>query len=170
MYAPDGSLLTSKSIHGGGALDLPALPVDGTYQVFVDPAYGETLTAQLRLATGTAEGLGVANAPASYEARGAGEAAYFTFTAQAGENLGLGIRELRVGTEDWYDYVVVQVYRPDGTRWTYDYCHVRHGGCQQNLSNLSAGTYAVVVEPSRSMQQLQFKVALSKEGQGVQHG
>nr|WP_255555729.1 IPT/TIG domain-containing protein [Pseudoxanthomonas sp. PXM05] len=166
VYAPDRTLLTSGTLRGGGALDLSTLPADGTYQVFVDPEYGETLTAQLRLATGTAEGLGVANGSVSYEARAAGEAAYFTFTAKEGDNLGLGISELQVTPENWYAYSYVRVFRPDGTQLRYRYCYVSYGGCDVNLPRLSAGTYAVVVEPASSTQRLQFKVTLSADVTG----
>ncbi|WP_181444208.1 IPT/TIG domain-containing protein [Pseudoxanthomonas sp. z9] len=166
VYAPDRTLLTSKALRGGGALDLPALPADGSYQVFVDPAHGKTLTAQLRLATGTAEGLGVANEPISYEARGAGEAAYFTFTAKDGDNLGLGISELQITPENWHTYSYVQVYRPDGKQGWSSTCYVSDGGCDVNLSRLSAGTYAVVVEPVSAGQRLQFKASLSADGTG----
>jgi hypothetical protein len=163
VYTPQGSLLTSRSVRTGDTLDLPVLPADGTYQVFVDPEYGETLTAQLRLATGTAEGLGVANAPAAYEVRGAGEAAYFTFTARDGDNLGLGLSEL-ADNEDRHAYL--RVYRPDGAQLRYRYCYVSYGGCDVNLPRLSAGTYAVVVEPASSTQRLQFKVTLSADVTG----
>ncbi|MCL6712786.1 IPT/TIG domain-containing protein [Pseudomonas sp. R2.Fl] len=164
VYAPDRTLLTSGTLRGGGALDLPALPADGSYQVFVDPYYGETLTAQLRLATGTAEGLGVTNAPAAYEARGTGEAAYFTFTAREGDNLGLGISELRISGGS---YAYVRVYRPDGKRGWSSTCYLSHGGCEVNLPRLSAGTYAVVVEPASAGQRLQFKATLSADVTGL---
>jgi len=167
VYAPDHSILMSRRLRGGGALALPTLPADGAYQVFVDPYSGGTLTAQLRLATGTAEGLGATNGPVSYEARGAGEAAYFTFTAKEGDNLGLGISELQMAPESWYTYGYVRVFRPDGEQGWYEACYLSHGGCEVNLPRLSAGTYAVVVESASSTQRLRFKATLSSDVTGA---
>ncbi|MGN6223472.1 IPT/TIG domain-containing protein [Pseudoxanthomonas sp.] len=160
VYAPDGSLFTSRTIKVGGTLDLPALPVDGTYQLFVDPAHGETLTVQLRLATGTIEGLQSDTGQANYAANQLGEAAYFTFVAKEGDNLGLGISELML-SEGSYAYV--HVSRPDGRELRYAYCYASNGGCDLNLPELKAGTYAVVVKPSAPAQQMRFKATLSSD-------
>lgn len=160
VYAPDGSLFTSRTIKVGGTLDLPALPVDGTYQLFVDPANGETLTVQLRLATGTIEGLQSDTGQANYAANQLGEAAYFTFVAKEGDNLGLGISELML-SEGSYAYV--HVSRPDGRELRYAYCYASNGGCDLNLPELKAGTYAVVVKPSAPAQQMRFKATLSSD-------
>ncbi len=157
VYTPQGSLLTSRWVRAGDTLDLPVLPADGSYQVFVDPEYGKTLTTQLRLATGTAEGLGVTNAPTSYEARGAGEVAYFTFTASEGDNLGLGISEMRIVRGN---SAYVEVHQPSGDRLMQGTCST---GCRVSLSSLSAGIYAVIVKQSPAGRQLQFKATLSAD-------
>lgn len=53
LLHPDGSTLKGTSFFNGatGGIDLPALPVTGTYTIFVDPVYGTTTNATLVLTT-----------------------------------------------------------------------------------------------------------------------
>ncbi|WP_158645234.1 hypothetical protein [Xanthomonas oryzae] len=71
-------------------MNLSNLPATGTYTVFVDPSNGETLSAQLTLATGTAGGQTTNGASGSYATTVPGQNVYLTFKAAAGQNLGLG--------------------------------------------------------------------------------
>ncbi|WP_218821493.1 hypothetical protein, partial [Xanthomonas oryzae] len=53
VYKPDGAVLNSAYAGSNGisatTLNLPNLPMTGTYTVFVDPYYGETLSTQLTI-------------------------------------------------------------------------------------------------------------------------
>ncbi len=49
VYAPDGSRVNSMVIQTDGALTLSNLPLTGTYQLLMDPYYGETASAQILL-------------------------------------------------------------------------------------------------------------------------
>jgi len=51
LYRPDGSALSSISFANGGAggSNLPALPLTGTYTIFVDPPVGATMNATFTL-------------------------------------------------------------------------------------------------------------------------
>ena len=53
LLHPDGSTLKGTSFFNGatGGIDLPALPVTGTYTIFVDPVYGTAMNATLMLTT-----------------------------------------------------------------------------------------------------------------------
>ncbi|WP_045764115.1 pre-peptidase C-terminal domain-containing protein [Xanthomonas albilineans] len=53
VYAPDGTLLNTVSVSASGSLNLSKLPTTGTYTVFVDPHYGETISSQLLVGTST---------------------------------------------------------------------------------------------------------------------
>ncbi|WP_045766515.1 hypothetical protein [Xanthomonas albilineans] len=53
VYAPDGSLLNTVSVSASGSLTLSKLSTTGTYTVFVDPHYGETVSSQLLVGTST---------------------------------------------------------------------------------------------------------------------
>ncbi|WP_218976391.1 hypothetical protein, partial [Xanthomonas hortorum] len=96
VYKPDGAALASTSIGTSSAtiLNLPNLPVTGTYTVFIDPYQGETLSTQLTLATGTTSGQVTNGASGSFATSIPEQSVYLTFTATAGQNLGLALSDL----------------------------------------------------------------------------
>ncbi len=49
VYSPDGSQVNSTAVQTDGTLTLSNLPLTGTYQLFMDPYYGETASAQILL-------------------------------------------------------------------------------------------------------------------------
>jgi hypothetical protein len=51
LYQPNGSTLLGASLANGaaGGIDLPALPVSGTYTIFIDPPSGATMSVTLTL-------------------------------------------------------------------------------------------------------------------------
>ena len=49
VYQPDGSVLSSIGVTSAETINLPNLPTTGTYTLYADPYYGETLSAQLTL-------------------------------------------------------------------------------------------------------------------------
>ena len=51
VYKPDGAVLASTYTTASATLNLANLPATGNYTVFVDPSYGETVSAQVTLAT-----------------------------------------------------------------------------------------------------------------------
>ncbi|QQP98384.1 IPT/TIG domain-containing protein [Lysobacter enzymogenes] len=160
VYKPDGGFLQSGYSSNGLSLNLANLPVDGQYTVFVDPEYAATANSRVELDSGS--GLATGGAPAEYSSSAPWERAYFTFTAEQGANLGLGLSDLV--TPGSTSYVSVYVYRPDGSQFTYDYCYAYYGGCELDLSNLAAGTYSVVVTPPYDGNgRLSFKASLSPD-------
>jgi hypothetical protein len=96
-----------------------------------------------------------------------GQNVYLTFTATAGQNLGLGLSDLVV-TSETASYVYVVTYKPDGSYLTDDYCYAVNNGCDLNLPNLDAGTYSVIVQPAYSDQIMSFKSTLSSDVTGTQ--
>lgn len=143
--AYSGYWKTLRVTANGGTLNLPVLPVTGTYTVIVDTTSQETATFKLTLESGTALTVGAASATAGTVVS-AGESARFTFNATAGQNLGIGIDALAI-TPNTVTYADVTVYQPDGTVIANVVCYTSSPGCSTNLNNLAAGTYAVVVQP-----------------------
>ena len=168
IYKPDGSVLQSDSTTSSLTSILNSLPVDGTYQVVVDPAYGETATAQVLLSQGAkvAGGLQVDGASQGFTTQVPGQNVYFTFNATAGQNLGLGLSDLL--TPGSTGYVAVYVYRPDGSQVAYDNCYAANNGCDVNLPSLMAGTYSVVViPPTTGNRTLSFQATVSADITGT---
>lgn len=162
VLKPDGTILTSEYTTSAITLNLPNLPATGDYTLFVDPKRGETVTAQVTLATGTTGGMVVNGASGNFTTTVPGQNVYLTFTATAGQNLGLGLSDLV--TPGSTSYMRLRVYRPDGSQISYVNCYASNNGCQLNLPNLIAGTYSVIIEPPHNGDQtMSFKATLSTD-------
>ncbi|MCW0394724.1 hypothetical protein NB696_000825 [Xanthomonas sacchari] len=162
VYAPDGTYLDSLMVRADGTINLPNLPLTGTYQVFVDSYYGETLNSNVLLSSGRTGSMSVGGAAGSYATTVPGQSVYLSFSASAGQNLGLGLSDLVMS--DSASYLTVQVLAPDRSILTSQYCYATYGGCQVNLSNLAAGSYSVVVSPPRDGDRtMGFKALLSDD-------
>ena len=162
VHKPDGTLWKSTAIATGATMNL-ALPTTGSYQVFVDPEYGETLTAQVLLSSGTLARPALDGASSSFATTQPGQGVYLAIDASAGQNLGLGLSELTVASGTG---VSVNAYRPDGSLQANAVCYAVNDGCDLNLSNLVAGRYAVEIVPAAD-QTMAFKATLSSDATGA---
>ncbi|WP_080933010.1 IPT/TIG domain-containing protein, partial [Xanthomonas albilineans] len=162
VYAPDGSQLNSMVVAGSGALNLSQLPADGTYTVFVDPYYGETASATVLLSAPITDTVQVDGTPGSYATTMPGQNVYLSFTATAGQNLGLALSD--IVTPNATSPINLKVSDPAGNGVAYQSCYASNHGCQVNLSNLASGTYTVVMSPpSDGDQTMQFTSTLSAD-------
>ncbi|WJI14311.1 IPT/TIG domain-containing protein [Pseudoxanthomonas winnipegensis] len=165
VLAPDGSSVGSMSVTNEGTLNLPGLPASGTYTVFVDPAFGETVSSSVLVASGVTGAPTTGGATGSYSTTVPGQNVYLTFTATAGQNLGLGLSDLATPNSS---YVSLVVYGPDGSYAASETCYSSNNGCQVNLPNTSAGTYSVVVSaPYDGDRTMSFKSTLSADVTGT---
>ncbi|WP_045767701.1 IPT/TIG domain-containing protein [Xanthomonas albilineans] len=164
IYAPDGSQLSSMMVTGSGSgtLNLSSLPADGTYTVFVDPSYGETINATVFLSSPITSTMPIDGTPGSYATTGPGQKVSLSFTAMAGQNLGFALSDIVMPNETLP--ITLQVSDSAGTFVAASSCYVASNGCQVNLSNLAGGTYNVVVSPPWDGDQtMQFKATLSAD-------
>jgi large repetitive protein len=161
IYRPDGTALGTVSTAAYGSLDL-RLPADGTYQILVDPPYGETISARMTLASGARPSFG--DVPVDVQTALGGQPAYATFQAISGQRLSVGIHDLVLssGTS-----VAVTVSRPDGTSAGTATCMQANQGCKVNLPVAMDGTYSVAVVPQAAGQTMTFKLSVSEDLTGV---
>ncbi|XUP33179.1 IPT/TIG domain-containing protein [Xanthomonas axonopodis pv. vasculorum] len=140
VYKPDGALLKSGSArskeYSAATLNLPNLPMTGTYTVFVDPYDGETLSTQLTLATGTTGGQAINGASGSFATSIPQQSVYLTFTATAGQNLGFALSDLV--TPNVTSYAYLTVFKPDGSAVVSQQCYAANNGCQDELGQLGS--------------------------------
>jgi len=162
VHKPDGTLWKSTALTTGATMNL-ALPTTGRYQVFVDPEFGETLTAQVLLSSGTLARPALDGASSSFATTQPGQGVYLAIDASAGQNLGLGLSELTLSSGAG---VSVNAYRPDGSLQANAVCYAANDGCDLNLSNLVAGRYAVEIVPAAD-QTMAFKATLSTDATGA---
>lgn len=160
VIRPDGVSLVSRTPVTHDSLNLPTLPIGGTYQVFVDPRYGAKVNAQLRLTDGSDSGTHVDGEPVELSTTQPGQPTYLTFQATAGERLGLGISDLVLSTGS---NVVIYVYRPGGATAGNVTCTASNGGCVLAFTAADTGIYSVVAMPQTAAQTHAFRVTLSRE-------
>ncbi|MFG6935576.1 beta strand repeat-containing protein [Burkholderia pseudomallei] len=154
VYRPDVGTITPTDYYtyfdttSAQTLNLPNLPVSGTYTVVVNSTVGVPASAQLTLAsgvTGTVPGNGTSQ---SYTANAPGENAYLTFAANAGDNLEFTLSNISVTGGS--NQLGVTITNAAGTQVTSTSCSSANPGsdCRIFLWNMAAGTYSVVVAPS----------------------
>ncbi|WP_308142811.1 pre-peptidase C-terminal domain-containing protein [Burkholderia pseudomallei] len=154
VFRPDaGTITTSTSTYatittsGSQTINLPNLPVSGTYTVIVGSWYALPATAHLTVAGGPPGH--VSGASQTYATSVAGQNAYLSFTATQGENLDLALSNLtNPGASG--NGVQVTVFNAAGTQVGSVGCFPSNpgGACNVNLWNLAAGNYSVTVVPS----------------------
>ncbi len=142
-YRPDGTAMTlqptSISTSGGG-VELPILPMTGTYTILLDPVGNYTGNATVTVSTELAGSItpGAAAVPVSI-AR-VGQNARYTFSGTTGQTISLGMTSVTMTN------ATVSILRPDGsTVVTKSGIYTNDALDTQVLS--MTGTYAILVDP-----------------------
>jgi YD repeat-containing protein len=167
IFKPDGTTLASSGGISGRTYTLHNLPATGTYTLLVDPQHGASATviamivpsnSAAAVIDGTSINISNAQVPGAYD--------YFTFSAQAGENVGIGISNM-VAVNPLYGFVGVYVRKPDGSLLKDSTCSYDNG-CEFNLTNLQqTGIYTLIfVSPNPDNEpklKLSFTATVSRD-------
>jgi len=143
-YRPDGVAMTTPVLYGtgGGSLDVPVLPMTGTYTIFLDPVStytgSLTVTASTEL-TGTVTPGGAAVPIAMTRV---GQNARYTFSGTAGNTVSLQLSAVTITTGS------VSIVKPDGTNLVAPTSFGTGGVVLDTQILPTTGTYAVFVDPS----------------------
>ncbi|MBE1162354.1 IPT/TIG domain-containing protein [Dyella acidiphila] len=155
VYRPDAGVITTNTSAyttfaptSGQLVNLPNLPVSGTYTVIVTPYYGLAASAQLTLVSGATGNLPSTGTSQHYSANAAGENVYLSFNATQGQNLELTLNNVAV-VGGQYSNIYVNVYNAAGNSVATFWCYASNpsASCSQHLWSLAAGQYSVVVNP-----------------------
>ena len=160
LYGIGNNLLVSGSISAAApTMHLPRLPATGTYLLMMRPV---TAPASWKLSIEKAKSLENDGSALAVNTNIAGQQKRLTFTATAGQNLGLGLSDLV--TPGTTSPVYMEVRKPDGTYLAAQHCYAAQSGCQLNLLNLVAGTYSVIISPPyNGTRTMGFTTTLSSE-------
>lgn len=142
VFDPTGAEINSGS---AGSINLPNLDA-GTYTVQVSPYYGGVASAQLLLSG--AEHRPTDATSANFSTSIDGQALYFTFDANAGDNIGVGVSNLTMSTGS--GSVSMAITRPSGYPLNGTACNASPSGevCGLSLLNLpETGRYQVTFTP-----------------------
>ena len=148
VYSPTSAVIASGTVSATSpSIHLPMAQAAGTYSVVFSSS---TATFQLSALLETNASASINGVSLTVTTAVADQSKRFTFSATAGDNLGVGITNLtKVNGSGSYPYVLAYVYKPDGTLWVSNSnCQVANGGCDLNLVNVpTTGVYSVVVLP-----------------------
>ncbi|WP_308142815.1 beta strand repeat-containing protein [Burkholderia pseudomallei] len=147
VYRPDTSPITTTNAYlttsftSSGILNIPNLPISGTYTVIVSTS-GVAATAQLTLTPTTIAENGQS---AHYGGYLPGQSAGISFTANQGDNLELTVSNVTFGVDGRFP-MTVNVLDAHGTNIASGQCG-QGGTCRFALWNLAQGSYSVVATP-----------------------
>jgi len=116
VLKPDGSTLSTPGWFGtsNGEFDLPVLPSTGTYSIFLDPNKFDTGSATLTLSEDVASSVVVDGASSGVTMSRIGQNGRVTFAGTAGQQLGLALSSVTIGTSQAAS-VYTTVLKPDGS-------------------------------------------------------
>jgi hypothetical protein len=144
VYRPDGVAMTTPAFYdtGGGSIDLPLLPMTGTYTIFLDlySIYTGNITVTVSTELAGTVTLGGAAVPISI-AR-VGQNARYTFSGTAGQWVSLGLTSVTLTS------ATVWLLNPDGTTLASTSVGTTGGGLEPPGTLPTTGTYTLVVDPS----------------------
>jgi YD repeat-containing protein len=139
---PDGTTLTSSFLGQDSSLDLPPLPVTGTYGILIDPDLAKTGRMTLTLSEEVSRTITVDGASVPVTISRAGQRARLTFAGVAGQRLSLLMQDTSAPSGG-----TTTVSRPDGT--THGTLIFGNGTSTLDLAALTVtGTYTIVIDPN----------------------
>lgn len=144
VYRPDGVALTTPVFYGsgGGSLDLPVLPMTGTYTIFLDPYSIYTGTITVTLSTEVLGNITPGGAAVPVTINRVGQNARYLFTGTAGNTVSLNLSSVMNMTGS------VSIVKPDGTNLVAPTSFGTGGVVIDTQVLPASGTYAIFVNPS----------------------
>jgi len=143
VYRPDGVALTpalSQNTSGEG-LELPVLPMTGTYTIFLDPVLTYTGTVTVTLSPELTGTLTPGGAGVPLTIARVGQNARYTFTGTVGQTVSLGLTSVTIPSSN------VSILKPDGSTLVSQPGVGTSGGALDTQVLSVSGTYAVFVDP-----------------------
>ena len=168
--ASNNQLVTSGNVSGPtGVLDIPVLPANDTYVVYLDPEYASTGTFDVTLSADATGTLLTDGTPQTVTLNVRGQRARYTFNATAGQNLGLGLSGMSLTPSA--SGTAMRVIRLSTGADIKNTASCDPGavgsGCALNLRALAADSYVVQVEPPAPTTSASFTLTLTPDSPTV---
>lgn len=144
VYRPDGGALTTPVTYNtnGGGLDLPVLPMTGTYTIFFDPSSTYTGNVTVTLSTEVLGNITPGGAAVPVTISRVGQNARYVFTGTAGNTVSLQLSAVTVTSG------YVSLIKSDGSVLAGPTSFNTGGGVIDTQVLPTSGTYAILVDPS----------------------
>ncbi|NOT24138.1 MAG: RHS repeat protein [Nitrospiraceae bacterium] len=144
VYRPDGGALTTPITYNttGGSLDLPVLPMAGTYTIFLDPVSTYTGNVTVTLSTEVLGNITPGGAAVPVTISRIGQNARYFFTGTSGTTVSLQLSSVTITSG------FVSLIKPDGSVLAGPTSFGTGGGVIDTQVLPTSGTYAILVDPS----------------------
>lgn len=169
VYSP-GTLPTANNYYtifnttGTTTVNLPNLPISGTWTAIVSIQSGTPGSGQLTFASGVSGSLSSNGSVQSYQSNVGGQNVYLNFSANAGDYLELTLNNLSI-TGSSETAFSINLYNANGTLVESQPCSTSTPGqsCRMSMTNLAAGAYQAVVVLSDPSAQISFNAMLKPD-------
>ncbi len=144
VYRPDGAALTllpSAITTSGGGLEIPVLPMTGTYSIVLDPYGNYTGNATVTVSTEITGSITPGGAAVPLSISRVGQNARYTFSGTAGQTVSVGMTSITIPNSE------VKILKPDGTVLASKSGVYTTDAIDTQVLPAS-GTYAVFVDPA----------------------
>lgn len=166
VYRANGTAVSENWGAGTQITNLDKLAA-GTYRIVVVPWYGLTAGAQISFVKAINQTVPADGIARHFDTTLLGQTSYFTFTATAGQNIGVGTSNFTATPSSGASLALV-IYRPDGVQLTSQSCALANpagGNCNAWALNVpQTGNYRLAVTPSASV--VEFDVTISADSSG----
>ncbi len=144
VYRPDGTLLVVPTLYStsGGGLDLPVLPMTGTYTIFFDPSSTYTGNVTVTLSTEVTGTITPGGAAVPVTISRIGQNARYVFTGTAGTTVSLQLSAVTITSG------AVSLIKPDGSVLAGPTSFNTNGVVIDTQVLPTSGTYAILIDPA----------------------
>ncbi len=149
VYGPSGTYVGAGSGSSPFTINLTNLAA-GTYQVLIAPSYGATATLQAELGESTTQAVPLDGTTTNYSISVPGESVYYTFSAAAGQSIGIGLTGLTLSPGS-PNYIGTNLTGPSATSMAQPNCYTSNPGASCGLyvfNATQAGTYTLKLQPA----------------------
>lgn len=160
VYAPNGTFVGSTNANSWPTVNLSSLAA-GTYKLLVHSTDAATASVQLSIANAGIGSVPIDDDPITFTSTLPGQIGVGSFTASAGDNLGMAITDVSVSPSG--GAVTFFFYDPSGNWLNQLTCSPDQlPGCQLELANLPyTGTYRIIASPT-TVATMGFKLRLTR--------
>ena len=165
VYNSSGAQIANQGSSSGETINLPNLAA-GTYTVVVTDGSSSPATGSLQVTLEPGVGGALSSTTSgnggNFSTSAVGQNAYFTFSANAGDNDSVALTGLTLSPPS-VSSATLYVYAPNGQYITSTSCYSSYEGCETHLRDLpQTGTYSITVSPG-GQATMSFTATLSQD-------
>jgi YD repeat-containing protein len=144
VYRPDGVAMNTSPTFStvGGSIDLPVLPMTGTYTIFLDPVSTYTGNITVTVSTELTGSITAGGSAVPITIARVGQNARYTFSGTAGQTVSVQLSSVTISSG------YASILNPDGSTLVAPSSFGTGGSVIDSQVLPTTGTYAIVIDPA----------------------